>query len=94
MFKTRQLAVIERTNQLLVPILGQNGKIPTGGIEFAAGYDLCSSEEITMKAKTRQAISTKIVILVPSGTHGRIAPLSGLTRQHSIDIGAGVLDED
>ena len=94
MFKPGQLAAVERTNQLLVQILGQNGKVPTRGTEFAAGYDLYSAEEVTLKAKTRQAISTEIAILVLSGTYGRIAPISGLALKHSIDIGAGVVDED
>ena len=94
MFKPGQLAAVERTNQLLVQILGPNGKVPTRGTEFAAGYDLYSAEEITLNAKTRQAISTEIAILVPSGTYGRIAPRSGLALKHSIDIGAGVGDED
>ena len=93
MFKPRQLAAVERTNQLLVQIRGQNGKVPTRGTEFAAGYDLYSVEDFTLKAKTRQAVSTQIAILVPSGTYGRINPRSGLALKHSIDIGAGVVDE-
>ena len=94
MFKPGQLAAVERTNQLLVQILGQNGKVPTRSTEFAAGYDLYSAEEVTLKAKTRQAVSTEIAILVPSGTYGRIAPRSGLALNNSIEIGAGVVDED
>ena len=94
MFKPRQLAPVERTNKLLVQILGQNVKVSTQGTEFAAGYDLYSSEEVTLKAKTRLAISIEIAILVPSGTYERIAPRSGLALKHSIDIGAGVVDED
>ena len=53
MFKPGQLAAVGRTNQVLVQILGQNGKVPTRGTKFAAGYDLYSAEEITLKAKTR-----------------------------------------
>ena len=94
MFKPGQLAAVESTNQLLVQILGQNGKVPTRGTEFAAGYDLYSAEEIILKAHTRQAVSTEIAILVPSSTYGHIAPRSGLALKHSIDIGAGVVDED
>ena len=94
MFKPGQLVAVERTNQLLVQILGQDGKVPTQGTEFATGYDLYSAEQITLKAKTRQAISTEIAILVPSGTYGRIVPRSGLALKHSIDMGAGVVDED
>ena len=68
MFKPEQLAAVERTNQLLVQLLRQSSKVPTRRTEFAAGYDLHSVEEITLKAKTRQAVSTEIAILVPSGT--------------------------
>ena len=94
MFKPKQLAAVERTNQLLVQILRQNSKVPTRRTEFAAGYHLYSAEEITLKAKTRQAVSTEIAILVPSGTYSRIGPRSGLELKHSIDIGAGVVDKD
>ena len=94
MFQPGQLAAVERTNQLLVQLLGQNGKVPTRRTEFTAGYDLYSAEKVTLKAKTRQAISTKIAIVVSSGTYGRITPRSGLALKHSIDIGAGVFDED
>lgn len=33
-------------------------------------------------------------IQLPNGCYGRIAPRSGLAVRHSIDIGAGVIDED
>ena len=86
--------LLSKENQLLVQILEQNGKVPTQDTQFAAGYDLYSAEEITLKATTTQAISTEIAILVPSGTYGGIAPISKLALKHSIDIGAGVVDED
>ena len=94
MFKPGQLVPVKRTNQLLVQILEQNGKVSTQGTEFVAGYDLYSAKKVTLKAKTRQAVSTNIAMLVPSGTYRRITPRSGLAPKHSIDIGAGVVDED
>ena len=94
MFKPGQLAPKERTNQLVVLILGHNGKVPTRGIEFGAGYDLYRAEEITLKPKSRQAIFTEIAILVPLGPYGHIAPTSGLALKHAIDIVAGVINED
>ena len=39
-------------------------------------------------------MSTHIAIQVPLGTYGRIAPRSGLSVKHCIDIGAGVIDKD
>ena len=38
--------------------------------------------------------STDLAMTVPPGTYGRIAPRSGLALKYSIDIGAGVIDED
>ena len=51
MFKAEQLEAIESTNQLLVQIVGQSGKVPTWGTEFVASYDLHSTEEITWRLK-------------------------------------------
>ena len=92
-FKPGQLVAVVRTNQLFIQILEQNSKVPTQGTEFAAGYDLYSAEEIILKAKTKQTISTEIAVLVPSGTYGRTDPRSELARKHSIDTGAGGVDE-
>ena len=39
-------------------------------------------------------IKTDISIAIPPGTYARIAPRSGLAWKHSIDTGAGVVDED
>ena len=37
---------------------------------------------------------TDISITVPKGTYGRVAPRSGLSSKHHIDVGAGVVDRD
>jgi len=39
-------------------------------------------------------IRTDLQIRVPEGTYGRIAPRSGLAVNHSIHVGAGVIDPD
>ena len=60
----------------------------------SAGYDLHSSEETVIAPHSRQLGATGIAITVPAGTYGRIAPRSGMSVKHSIDVGAGVIDED
>jgi dUTP pyrophosphatase len=45
-------------------------------------------------ARGKACIGTGLVIAVPPGTYGRVAPRSGLAAKHFIDTGAGVVDED
>ena len=58
---------------LQIQLLSPKGKIPTRGTSDAAGYDLYSSETITLPPHTRALGSTDIAIQVPTGTYGRIA---------------------
>ena len=106
MFKPGQLAPIEPVvvqnsinvmnldQTVLVKLLNPKGQVPKRNSSSAAGYDLYSSEDIIIEPHTRNLISTDIAIAVPYGTYGRIAPRSGLSVKHGIDVGAGVVDED
>ena len=60
----------------------------------SAGYDLHSSEETVIVPYGRLLVATRIAITVAAGTYGRIAPRSGMSVKHSIDVGAGVVEED
>lgn len=42
----------------------------------------------------KTSVKTDIVICVPEGTYGRIAPRSGLAVKNHISIGGGVVDRD
>ena len=53
----------------------------------SAGYDLNSSKETVIAPHSRQLGATGIAITVPAGTYGRIAPRSGMSVKHSIDVG-------
>jgi dUTP pyrophosphatase len=68
--------------------------VPKKGSEFAAGYDLTSTEDIIIPPSNRALVSTGLSIEVPHGTYGRIAPRSGLAVRHGLGIGAGVIDRD
>tara|TARA_R110002020_G_scaffold19821_5_gene68008 strand:- start:2250 stop:2723 length:474 start_codon:yes stop_codon:yes gene_type:complete len=57
-----------------------------------AGYDLFSTEYITIEPFQRRLISTGIKIEIPEGFYGRIAPRSGLACKKGIDVMAGVID--
>jgi dUTP pyrophosphatase len=74
--------------------LEDGAKPPIRGSEFAAGYDLYSNEEKTIFSGERILVSTGIRMKIPSGYYGRIAPRSGWAVKKSVDIGAGIVDED
>lgn len=68
--------------------------IPQKGTLHSAGFDLKSSENCTIPARTHKAIKTGIIVTLPSCSYGRIASRSGLSFKHGIEVGAGVIDED
>ena len=69
-------------------------KLPTRGSLEAAGYDLYSVVSKTVQPGERAMVSLGIIIQVPQGTYGRIAPRSGLAVKQGIDVLAGVVDRD
>ena len=71
-----------------------NAAIPKRGSDGAAGYDLSSAVDVTIPTHGRGIVKTGLALKVPKGTYARIVPRSGLSVKKSIDIGAGVVDED
>lgn len=74
--------------------LSEHAKMPTRGTPFSAGYDLYSSQPISIPPMSRALVSTDLQIALPRGCYGRIAPRSGLAVKNFIDVGAGVIDQD
>lgn len=66
----------------------------THGSQNAAGYDLYSTEEYTLKPLERKLFKTGLKMAIPVGLYGRIAPRSGLAYKRGIDVMAGVIDSD
>lgn len=79
---------------LFVKLLSDKGKIPKRSSDKAAGYDLFSAVSCTVPKRSKFLVQTDIAIAIPAGFYGRVAPRSGLALKHSIDVGAGVIDED
>ena len=69
-------------------------KLPYRSFQQAAGYDLYSIENKIIDPHNKALIDTGIQIEIPDNCYGRIAPRSGLALNHSLDIGAGVIDSD
>lgn len=74
--------------------LTNNAILPTRGSSGAVGYDLYSTDNVTIPATHRALVGTGIAILLPEGVYGRVAPRSGLAVKHGIQVGAGVVDPD
>src|SRR6056300_887136 len=79
---------------LLVKRLNEHATLPARGSPLAAGYDLSSSEDVSIHKGTRGLVGTGIAFTVPHETYGRIAPRSGLAVKNGIQVGAGVIDRD
>lgn len=79
---------------LYVKLLSPAATAPTRGSKFAAGYDLYSSEDITLQRNSRGLVSTGIALSIPVGYYGRVASRSSIASTKSVDVGAGVIDAD
>lgn len=66
--------------------------IPVRANPTDAGADLCSVENIVIESLERKMVSTGLVIEIPEGYYGRIAPRSGLAAKFGIDTLVGVID--
>jgi dUTP pyrophosphatase len=60
----------------------------------SAGYDIVASVDAYLPAKGRGVVGTGLVVAIPEGYYGRIASRSGLSLNHGIEVGAGVIDSD
>lgn len=82
------------TDFLEVAICGNNGKAPTRGTCYSAGYDLYSTLAMQVRAGVVNKIPLGISIATPAGTYGRIAARSGLAVKYGSQVLAGVIDAD
>ena len=57
-----------------------------------AGCDVHAVEDKVIPAGKRGLVSTGLTLEIPDDSYVRVAPRSGLSCKHGIDIGAGVVD--
>lgn len=67
-------------------------KTPTRAHATDAGADLYAVAEVVIPPQTRAVVPTGLVMALPAGYYGRIAPRSGLAVKSGIDVLAGVVD--
>ncbi|MDD2889456.1 MAG: dUTP diphosphatase [bacterium] len=81
---------------LKVKKLTNRAKFPQYQTEGAAGLDLYSIEDKTLKAGKFLTVSTGIVVEIPKGYEGQVRPRSGLAFNYGIGIlnSPGTIDSD
>ena len=62
--------------------------------EGSVGYDLFADASYDLNARSQVLVCTGIALTIPEGQYGRVAPRSGLSVKHGLNIGAGVIDPD
>ena len=60
----------------------------------SAGADLVCLEAFTLGPGERKLVPTGLIVEIPPGWYGRVAPRSGLAANHGVDVLAGVIDPD
>lgn len=60
--------VMEASIPLQVKKLSPQGRLPTRGSAFAAGYDVYAARDTTVPARGKVLVDTDISIAVPAGT--------------------------
>lgn len=68
--------------------------LPSRATEGSAGYDLSCSTAVEIAPRSRAVVPTGLIVKIPTGCYGRVAPRSGLAVKYGIDVGAGVIDSD
>lgn len=73
-----------------------NAIIPENAYNGDAGYDLCSTEEITLKPFERALIPTGLAIQIPEGYAGFVLPRSGLALKKGLSLvnAPGLIDSN
>jgi len=79
-----------------VKILNQDAKLPQYQTEEAAGFDLHSVDEKTIKAGERDVVKTGLAVALPKGYELQVRPRSGLALKNGITVlnTPGTVDSD
>lgn len=76
--------------------LSDDAQAPTHGSEYAAGYDLYISRDVTIEPGSFEMAHTDIAMEIPQGHFGGIFPRSGMATKQGIRLRncVGVIDAD
>ena len=69
-------------------------RIPTKDTEGSVGFSLFSVDDYVLYPNQRVTLDTGVILEIPHGMYGRIAPKSGLAMKYGIEVLGGVVDGD
>ena len=75
-------------------VLSEAAVLPKKNTVNSAGYDLSSAVDAVVPANVKAIVPTDFACMMIDGTHGRIAPRSGMAAKHHLAVVAGVIDDD
>ncbi len=84
---------LENTN-VKIKKLSENAVIPTAKRSGDAGYDLYIAHDLILEPHSSDMARTDVGVELPSYTVGQVWPRSGLSVDHSIETGAGIIDSN
>ncbi len=84
--------------QIKFKFLNEDAKLPSFGSNYAAGMDVCSSEDCIIPPLKTKVVKTGLAMswdgVDAENYYLRIAPRSGLAVKNGIFVNAGVVDYD
>lgn len=86
----------EHVHTIPTQSLSENAVIPSQAYHGDAGYDLCSTEKLTLEPFARTLIPTGLAIELPYGYAGFVLPRSGLAIKKGLSIvnAPGLIDSN
>ena len=82
------------TEIVKIKMLSSAAMYPQRASLTAAGYDVFSARDVTIQPGCREIVWTDLMMEIPPGMYGRIAPRSGFAYLCGIDVFPGVIDPD
>lgn len=85
-------------NELVVPLkqLSNSGQMPGNAYSGDAGYDLCSTAEVTLEPFERMLVPTGLALQIPEGYAGFVLPRSGMAIKKGLSLvnSPGLIDSN
>ena len=72
--------------EIEIQLISSNGKVPSQKHASDIGYDISSSNDVTLKSNEVTLVNTGIAINLPQQCAGFVLPRSGLSTKHKITL--------